>query len=181
MPLSPRHLALGLAATLGLAPMASQAASLVEQVSIACSGTLVSSDTHGYSLQCTGDLDLNGQSDTARIWSDGAIELSATGQLVLNHLKIEATGYTFTAGTSLLLASDVHLPTPYPVTSGVTIRADEDPTLRAVDLARLRADGTVPLQGGTVTLQAGVVPEPATWALSLAGLAGWALVRRRGA
>jgi hypothetical protein len=172
--MSPRHLAFGLAATLTLAPLASQAANLVDQVSIHCSGNLVSSDTSGYSLQCTGDLDLSGQNDTARIWTDGALDLSATGNLILNHLTLDASSFTFTAGTSIQLASDVHLPTTLPGSPGLFVRTGEDPTLQVVGLTLVPADGSL-------SVRAGVVPEPAAWALAAVGLVGLALVRRRGA
>lgn len=176
-----RLAAVSLTALAALSPLAAQAAGTVQQVDITCSGKLTTSDASGFSLQCDGNLGLNGQDDTARLWSDGEITLSATGDLILNHLLLDAPSYTFNAGNSLLLASDVKLPTPYPVTSGVIVRTvDLDSTRAILATAVPGTGGSVHLQaGGDVSLSAGPVPEPSAMLLGAFGLAAIFVARQR--
>ncbi len=181
---SPQRLAAAaLTALATFLPLAAHAAGSVQQVDITCSGALRASDASGFSLQCDGNLGLNGQDDTARIWSDGEINLSATGDLILNHLLLDAPSYTFTAGNSLLLASDVKLPTPYPVTSGLFVRTFDLDGIRAIlATAEPGTGGSVHLQaGGDIGLGAGTVPEPSALALAALGLAAIFVARKRSA
>lgn len=176
-----RLAAVALTAFAATLPLAAHAAGGFQQVDVTCSGTLTASDATGFSLQCEGTLGLNGQDDTARLWSDGEITLSATGDLILNHLLIDASSYTFNAGNSILVASDVKLPSPIPVTSGLFVRTvDLDGSRAILATTEPGTGGSVLLQaGGDIGLQAGAVPEPSTLALGALGLAAIFVARQR--
>ena len=149
---------------LALTPILGHAAYSLDNVTASCSDALTISQSGGVSFQCMGNFTLTGEGDAARLFSDSAITLSASGDLILKHLSILSPHIQLLSTGQVTIGSDVRLSAPQ---------------LGALVVAGSSSAGTVTLNGGaSLSPSAGVVPEPATALLTLLGISGLLLRRR---
>lgn len=146
-----------------LAPWYAQATQTIDQSTIDCSESLTLLTQDNVTAQCTGNLSITGGTWT----SDTLISLSATGNLSLLGVTLAAPDISLAGGQILVDAASTLTGTGHLVINGGPITL-EVPTVRDVTRSPLTV-------GGSITL----VPEPGTWALALAGLAGLMLRLRR--
>ncbi|MDO9235169.1 MAG: PEP-CTERM sorting domain-containing protein [Aquabacterium sp.] len=181
-PLSTMLLVLALTPTLG------HAAYSLDNVTASCSDALTISQSGGVSFQCMGNFTLTGEGDAARLFSDSAITLSASGDLIVERgSAISASGTDFNIGANQTVRFVQPSNPLLRTVSGSLSLGGGDVIVRqpgALVVAGASAAGIVTLDGGAshltwnVSPSAGVVPEPATALLTLLGLSGLLLRRR---
>lgn len=146
-----------------LAPWYAQATQTIDQSTIDCSESLTLLTQDNLTAQCTGNMSITGGTWT----SDTLISLSATGDLSLFGVTLQAPNIAVVGNQILVDAASTLAVTDHLGISGGTIKL-ESPLVGV--------GGEIPLtSGGSISL----VPEPGTWALALAGLAGLMLRLRR--
>jgi MYXO-CTERM domain-containing protein len=157
-------------------PALSNAAFNANDVRFDCTEALVINADGQASYTCQGDFSVTGTADDALLQSDTGISLSATGNLVLSHLKL--------AAPQIKLISAPGTATTPPA---VTLQAGE---LILHPAAGAGAGGTLIVGGsGDITVavadpistppQLTTVPEPGALTLAAAGLVGLLARQRR--
>ena len=178
-PLSKMLLVLALTPTLG------HAAYSLDNVTASCSDALTISQSGGVSFQCMGNFTLTGEGDAARLFSDSAITLSATGDLILKHLSILSPHIQLLSNGQLSIGSDVTLSTRGgPIVLAVPLRDNQLIVQSGSDLSVSGgADQTVrfvqpsnPPRGAVVSLGGGDVNVRQPGALVVAGASAAGIV-----
>lgn len=187
---------LGAASLLSSAAMATSTLT-THNVGFSCSDTLSFNDAGGFSIGCSGDLLVQGAGDDAMLSHGTSITLSATASLTLKDLRIVAPSIVLEA-PQITVDSDVALEGPSGSSAG-QVTLNTNLPLRppaGVDPNRvvLRTDGSLDLGSGgglvvrgwdeqdvhlSLTPVSLPVPEPTSWALMLAGMAGLFGLRTR--
>lgn len=115
------------------------ASSVVNVQNTTCSGVQTWSTTGPLSLNCTGDLSLNG----GMLSDSASISLSSTGSMSLDNLTISAPQLTFTAGSTLWFGSGAAL-----TTTSISLAANANGTTPAISIssgATLSVGGAMPV------------------------------------
>lgn len=186
-------------------PCWAQATQLIDQSTLDCSESLTLLTQDNLTAQCTGNLSITGGTWT----SDTLISLSATGDLSLFGVTLRAPNISVVGNLVLMdgdstLAGDpaigdgaITLRTPttedaggIQVIAGASIQVGAHEVLSSATLASIGQGGVIAIRadhrgltlegmGSGGSPSTSPVPEPGTWALALAGLAGLMLRLRR--
>ncbi|MGC4061874.1 MAG: PEP-CTERM sorting domain-containing protein [Aquabacterium sp.] len=164
-------------------PSLGHAAFSLTNVSIACSDTLTVQEGSALSYACTGNLSLTGTDTGASIFADDSITLSAIGDLSVHDLTLMSHNVSLiTQSGSISLDGNVTLtdtsgqvsliPVVQPAAGGLRlIGTPEAPRITDPGTVILANTGNVVISpGGSIELT-GAVPEPATSAMLVVGLA----------
>lgn len=177
----------------------SHAAFRVDQVNIGCTGDLLIAGVDALSMQCSGELSLQGTSTESFIEATESIRLFSVGSLRLSNLRLLSPNIELLSDSAIAINANVLLlpssttgqtgPTLHIGVGGLRLStAPEDAHAATVSIGsagdvRVRAEqivGTISdvrVSGGQ--LQISAVPEPSTLALLMGGLGLMAFVRRR--
>ncbi len=160
---------------------ASRATDLAEGLQMSCDSTLLVSDGNDLTLNCRGNLTLQGVLNDVRLARSGSITLEAGQDLSLAGLSLAAASVSLIAVGRLQLASDVRIFSPSGTVSletggHVSLRSPTD-TGGLPGALIVEAGGDVGL-GGTPGITT-AVPEPTAGLMGLLG-AALALAMSRG-
>jgi len=187
---------LGVASLLSGAAMATSTLT-THNVGFSCTDTLSFNDAGGFVIGCSGDLLVQGAGGDALLSHGTSITLSATASLTLKDLRIVAPSIVLEA-PQITVDSDVALEGPSGSSSGqVTLNTNlplRPPAGIDPNRVALRTGGSLDLGSGgglvvrgwddqdvhlSLTPVSLPVPEPTSWALMLAGMAGLFGLRTR--
>lgn len=182
---------------IALLPALGHAAYSLDHVTATCSESLTILRGESLSFQCTGDLSVSGDGDNVRLLADRSVNLSATGRLSVDRLNIISPEILLNAGGSVDIGRSVVLFTagrepnrpPFVrlTSSGISLRPELTPIAGSLTVAASHAGvlnwSAFDVVYSTVQLQQpqglGLVPEPTTWLLIMAGMGSLWLMRKQ--